>query len=606
MSEVAANPAQADDGKRPSGGAGRAVPSFLSQAKVIAFVTLISRLLGLAREMIAANFFGAGVLWSAWKVAFTIPNLFRKLLGEGALSAAFIPLYAQAVKREAKGEDAGGRGQQDGIAHAGREAGPGSDPEPRTLSPELSSANEFANASINLQALILIALTILGEGVLAVLYFFVDLRPDHLLCVKLAAIMLPYVMLVCGAALLGGILNVHHRFTAAAATAIVSNLCLIVAILLASRFFDLRTEAGRVAGVYWLSWAVLIAGVAQIALLLPSLRAAGFRFRLVLHFWTPAVRQMLLMTGPVALSAGVLQIGVMLDKGISFLLARGADDANTHFMLLGMEVPYPMAAGAAARLDLAQFMYQFPLGVFAIALATAIFPRLSRDAERDATGRPAQALVATDAFKRILRQGIEASLFIGLPASVGMVLVAYPAVALLFQQGRFTEFDTVWVARSTAIYSSAIWAFSLLQILSRAYYALHDTMTPLVWGAVNLLMNLIIELPLIWTGLAESGMAVGTLISFAIQALAMLWMLDRRIGGMGLRHSVAPVMKMLIASGVMYGVCIGVRALPIFPAGSGKLTWALQLAILMAVGGTTYFAVCLALGLDTLRHLRRR
>jgi putative peptidoglycan lipid II flippase len=591
----------------------RPAVSFISHAKIIGIVTFVSRILGLAREMIAAHFFGAGPLWAAWKVAFTIPNLFRKLLGEGALSAAFIPLYAQAVKAEQAAGAVGGQQSAVGsqqAAGSGQRAGVGNTDQSPESAPLLThnaqapSSLDFANASLNLQALILIALTLLGEIILAGLYFFVDLRPDHRLCVKLTSIMLPYVMLVCGAALLSGILNVHQRFTAAAATAIVSNLCLIIAILLGAQFFDLTTEAGREAGVFWMSWAVLVAGVAQIVLLLPSLRKAGFRFRLILHLWTPAIRKMLLMTGPVALSAGVLQIGVMLDKGISFLLAREAFDGATHFTLLGWSIRYPMEPGAAARLDLAQFMYQFPLGVFAIALATALFPKLATDAEPDATAR--RSIVAGDEFKRVLRQAVEASLFIGLPASVGMILVAQPAIRVLFEQGRFTDFDTMWVARSTAIYSSAIWAFSLLQILSRAYYALHDTITPLIWGILNLLMNLIVELPLIWTGLGESGMAVGTLVSFSIQSVVMLFMLDRRIGGMGLRHSASPIARMILASVVMFAACTALRWLPFYPQGETKLSAAFQLLLLMITGGATYFLTCALLGLDATKHLRRR
>src|SRR5438874_4763005 len=124
-----------------------------------------------------------------------------------------------------------------------------------------------------------------------------------------------------------------------------------------------------------------------------------------------------------------------------------------------------MAEGATQRLNWAQFLYQFPLGVFAIALATAIFPKLSADAV--APSHAADAPVP-ESFRSILRHGVEASLFIGLPASIGMILVRYPAVRLLFQHGNFTAADTRWVALSTAIYSAAIWAFSLQQILNRA------------------------------------------------------------------------------------------------------------------------------------------
>src|SRR5205814_7097809 len=150
---------------------------------------------------------------------------------------------------------------------------------------------------------------------------------------------------------------------------------------------------------------------------------------------------------------------------------------------------------------------------------------------------------APDQFKNVLRKGIEASLFIGLPASIGMIVVRTPAVKLLFLHGNFTAEHARLVALSTAFYSAAIWAFSLQQILNRAYYALHDTTTPLIWGIVNLAINTIVEIPLIWTNLGEAGMAVGTCVSFAIQALIMLWMLDRREGGLGLRESASPIIK---------------------------------------------------------------
>jgi putative peptidoglycan lipid II flippase len=299
---------------------------------------------------------------------------------------------------------------------------------------------------------------------------------------------------------------------------------------------------------------------------------------------------MLRLTFPVALGAGVLQISVLLDKGISFLLAEAG--GQTHFDLLGLSIRYPLAEGAAARLNWAQFMYQFPLGVFAIALATAIFPRLSSDAVDHDRSR----------FKTVLRQGVEAALFIGLPASVGMIVVRYPAVRLLFERGNFTFEDTRWVALSTAIYSSAIWAFSLQQILNRAYYALHDTLTPLIWAIVNLLLNLVVELPLLWTGLGEAGMAVGTLVSFSLQSVVMLWMLDRRVGGIEMRSSLVTIMKMLIAALVMWLVCTGVQQVPGYPSGTGKLVCAIQLLLLMTVGALAYFSACAAMGLATPIH----
>lgn len=528
--------------------------SFVSNAKVIGMLTFVSRILGLARESIAASYFGAGG-WSPFTVAFTIPNLFRKLLGEGALSAAFIPLYAQSVKED-----------------------------------PIEKARAFANASVNLLMLLLIGITIVGEAVILCIGLLGHLQADDMVALKFTAIMLPYVMLVCGAAFMGSILQVHKRFAAISAVPILLNLSLIAAILIAAHFLDLSTPAGRYTGGIWLSISVLVAGILQIMALAPSLRAVGFKFHPVLHFWTPGITLMLRKSLPVAISAGVLQLSVMIDRGLSYILAG---PAGSYFTFMGLKIPCVLDMGAAARLNWSQYLYQFPLGVFGIALATAIFPALSDDALDESRKR----------FRNILRSGIEASLFIGLPASIGLIVVRYPAIRLMFERGEFTSFDTFWVAKSTIFYAAAIWAFSLQQILNRAYYALHDMTTPLVLSIVTIVVNLLVELPLMWSPLKEAGMAMGTCVSFSVQALVMIYMLNRRVGGLDLHKSLIPIGKMLIASVVMGLTCWGVSRLPIFPAGTHRMGQLVQLSSLMAAGGASYVLACVALRLPVVKHV---
>jgi putative peptidoglycan lipid II flippase len=550
--------------------------SFLRHAKLIGGLTLMSRIVGLVREMVAAHYLGAGVVASAFTVAFTIPNLFRKLLGEGALAAAFIPLYAQAQKR------------------GGTETG--------------ESAADFAAASVNLLIAILLGITVVGEGVIAIAAHFSPAdRPDRILMFKFAAVMLPYVVFVCGGALLSAILQVHQRFGPPAFAPVLLNVIHIAVVLGGAAFLGLHgREDANSPGVvqlqaqlaFWLAVAVLIAGALQVVVLLPALRDVGFRFRPGIPAFTPAVRRMLVMSIPVAIGAGVLQLSVLLDKGLSYALQQGVNDAGqavTHFHWHGHLVRFPMELGAVRRLDLAQLLYQFPLGVFAIALATAIFPSLSAEAlDRD-----------RDGFKRVLRQGIEASLWEGLPASIGLILVAEPAARLLFQHGQITSHDAGLIANSTQWYAGAIWAFSMLQIINRAYYALHDTMTPLVMSFVNLVLNLAIEIPLLWW-LGESAMAVGTLISFTIQGVVMLWMLDRRVKGLGLGESAGPVGKMLLATAVMTVVCWSLRMSPLYPSGTGRRAWLAQLLLIAVSGAVVYFGVCYLLGLDMVQTLRPR
>jgi len=579
--------------------------SFLGHAKLIGGLTLLSRIMGLAREVVAGHYLGTGLVASAFTVAFTIPNLFRKLFGEGALSAAFIPLYAQEVKKET---EARSKEPESGTENGG---GATNDPRPRILSYHVPitnyqtrhSASDFAAASVNLLCVALLVITLAGE---AILFFCMwrdsSMRPDRMLMFRLTAIMLPYVLLICGTAFLGAILQVHHRFAAPAAAPIVLNVCHILVVFVGARLLHLRhgTNPALVVGLqtklaYWLSFFVLIAGVMQFSILLPGLRAVGFRFRPVLHFWTPAIRKMLRMSVPVAMGAGVLQISVLLDKGISVALMRGVDSAGNpvdHFTLLGHVIRYPMEMGAPARLNLAQFLYQFPLGVFAIALATAIFPGLSADAmDQDRTR-----------FKAVIRQGVEATLWEGIPASIGLILVRTPAVRLLFQHGLVSGHDAGLIAQSVLYYSGAIWAFSLLQILNRAYYAMHDTFTPLMMSVLNIVVNLVVELPLVWI-LGEAGMAVGTLVSFAIQAVLTLYLLDRRVGGLELRSIAQPVVKMCVASGLMWLACIGLQQLPIYPHAASRFVWLTQLCALMIVGGGVYLLTCKMLGVETMRQL---
>jgi putative peptidoglycan lipid II flippase len=568
MTTATADPSIVDDPPPPA-------KSFVHHAKLIGGLTLVSRFFGLGREVAVTHYLGTGWVASAFAAAFAVPNLFRKLFGEGALSAAFIPLYAQQVKTQST-----------------------------------EAANGFAAAAVNLLIAILVGLTVVGELVIAGLLVWAKLpgrpvREDFVLTLKLAAVMLPYVLLICGGAFLSGILQVHKRFGVPAATPIILNAVQIVVLLVGAHLIHLggradgtAVEAKQLRLAYGLAAFVLVAGALQVAVLLPSLREAGFRFRFVPHFWTPAVKAMLVRSVPVALGAGVLQLSVLLDKSITLLLVQGVDTHDqlvTTFRFMGRAVRLPMEIGALKRLDVAQFLYQFPLGIFAIALATAIFPGLSADAlDHD-----------RERFRAVLRQGIRASLWEGIPASLGLILVAGPATKLLFLNGHVSTHDADLIARSTAVYAGAIWAFSLLQIINRAFYAVHDMTTPLLMSAVNLAINLAVEIPLLWW-LGEAGMAVGTLVSFAVQSVVMLWMLDRKVGGLDLPHTLAPVAKMVLATAVMGVACYAVEKSPLYPHGDGRPAWAGQLALLLSVGVVAYLGACAALGEHTMADLLPR
>ncbi len=548
--------------------------SFLSHAKLIGGLTLLSRLMGLARDVVASHVFGVGIVATAFSVAFTVPNLFRRLLGEGALSAAFIPLYAQAEKRSKT--DTG------------------------------ESAADFASGSFNLLLLILIGITLIGEAILGwMLWADRDsARLDRRLLLQFTAVMLPYVLLVCSGAFLSAILQVHKRFGPPAFAPVLLNVCHIGVVAVGAWFLGLRGRDQQTDTVialqttlaFWLAIGVLVAGVLQVAVLWPALRAIGFRFNPRIAFWTPAAKQMLRLAAPLALAAGVLQLSVVIDEFVGWVFMQGMKDGSPveTFSLFGHVFRYPLALGAPRRIDLAQLLYQFPLGIFATALATAIFPKLSADALEP----------GHENFKRTLRQGIEAALWEGLPASVGLMLVCVPITKLLFQHGNTTPDDAVLIARSAFYFAGGIWAFSLLLVINRAYYALHDTVTPLWASVLNIVLNIAVELPLMWW-MGESAIALGTMVSFIVQAMVMLYLLNRRLGGLGAGQLGKTVGKMLIATLAMGLVVWAITLTPIYPNSDTRQAWIMQLVIQVGLAVAVYFGLCQWLGVNLLSQLRR-
>ncbi len=467
-------------------------------------------------------------------------------------------------------------------------------------------ANDFAAAAVNLLVAALVALTLLGEGLVFALLKVGSPSYDQALMLHLTAIMLPYVLLICGGAFLSGILQVHKRFGIPAAAPIILNACHILVLLIGAHLIHLNRHtapelvvARQITLSYWLAGVVLLAGCLQVAVLLPALKGVGFGFKFVANFWTPTIRRMLILSIPVALSAGVLQLSVFLDKGISYVLMDHVDAAQHAIRTMtwqGHSFRLPLELGARVGSTWRSSSINFRLAFLPSRWQRPSFPDWPNALDKD-----------RDRFRSVLRHGIEASLWEGLPASLGLILVAEPAARLMFQHGQISDHDAGLIARSTMVYAAAIWAFSLLQIVNRAYYALHDTRTPLIMAVVNILVNLVVEIPLLWR-IGESGMAFGTVVSFAIQAVVMLWMLDKKIGGLELGRSMSSIGKMLAATAVMGIICLGLRISPLYPHGHARGVWVIQLFSLLSVGAGVYLGTCWLLGVTMLDDLlpRRR
>lgn len=444
---------------------------FEKHARTFALLTMLSRVTGLARDATLSRVFGAGPLMDAFFFAFIIPNLFRRLFGEGALSAAFLPVYSE-LERD--------------------------DP---------AAASRLATLLITRLMLLLGAVVLVGEFLLWLAHALSAGDDMSHLSLRLMMLMLPYMPLVCLVALLGAMLQVHGRFGPTAAAPIILNLCIIGSAIGLSLMADDAGDADRARHVMVVACSVVLAGALQCMWALIALRRSARWVRTGPDV-RPHLSRVMHQAGPMMVGLGVLQLNTLFDGLIaSYPTTIGPT-------ILGRD--YPLDEGAMSAVSYAQRLYQFPLGVFGIAIATAIFPALARLNDHSL------------AFTATLRRGLRLVVFIGVPASAGLLLVRIPLTTVILQGGDFTADDTVRVANVLLGYGIAVWAYSMTHVLTRAFYAKGDARTP-VRVAISIVgLNLVLNCILIWTPLREAGLAWSTAVSAAIQAAALLFIAERR------------------------------------------------------------------------------
>ena len=480
----------------------------VGHAATVSGLTLVSRLSGLLRDAVLARFLGLSVAADAFFVGFLVPNLFRRLFGEGALSAAFIPRYAKL-----------------------READP-------------ALARRFVTAVIAALAALLAGLTLLGEAALWAAAQWSGWSERAALAIELTRWMLPYMPLVCVVAVLGGVLQVHRRFAPAAAAPILLNLGIIGACVWAGLFGD-DGDRGRAIAVTT-AVGVLIAGTLQLAWLwVAAWRVA--RPAWAVRGTAEPLRRTMRVMGPMVVGLAVYQLNALLDTLIAFALSAPVPDPGVapasagaaSFSVFGRAIAYPMLAGDVAALQWSQRLYQFPLGVFGIAIATAIFPALAAAAGRESPpdpGRPhtgngdTPAVRESDTFAGILRRGLRLTGFIGLPAAVGLVLVREPLVAAVFERGAFEAADVTRVATILTGYAVGVWAFTASQVLTRGHYAREDSVTPMRIALAMVGFNAALNLVLIWP-MGAAGLAWSTAASGTLHAVLLGRTLQRRTAG---------------------------------------------------------------------------
>ncbi|MCH2160459.1 MAG: polysaccharide biosynthesis C-terminal domain-containing protein, partial [Phycisphaerales bacterium] len=292
-------------------------------------------------------------------------------------------------------------------------------------------------------------------------------------------------------------------------------------------------------------------------------------------------RRVLWQSLPMILGLGVLQLNTFLDGLIAGWPAiTGQDTIFGH--------PYPLGPKDLATLTYAQRLYEFPLGVFGIAVATAIFPQLSRE-----VGDP-------DKFRATLRKGVRLAFFIGFPASIGIALLRDPIVAVVYQGFSFDVADVGRVSPVLLAYAVAIWSYSLNQVFTRAFYARREAMIA-VWIAIGVVvLNIGLNLFLVFgTSLGVAGLAWSTAICAIVQSLALLVALRRPLGtlfSVEVRRSVLRTVVAAMAMAVVLSLAL--MAIPSATSWAGQL---LRLVILIPVGGVVFVGLSALLGMHELR-----
>lgn len=539
----------------PDAGAEPSVPGIrlLSGLRITGACTLVSRVLGMFRDMATAALFGlgAGGVMDAFAVAFRIPNLFRRLFGEGALSAAFLPVFAERLERRGR-----------------------------------LAAWELTSAVLTVLAVVLLGVLAIGEGTCWLLWRGLGTESGGLVF-GLTAVMLPYLFFMCLAAQVAAVLNALGHFTMPALAPALLNVCWLVAVLFVAPW----AAPDKPGQAYVLALFVLLAGLLQLAVQVPVLRSKGYRFA---WNWTeaaPELKRIAAGMAPVMLGLAVMQINTLADTLIAWLLARSPGGPES-FEWFGRVVAYPMQEGAAASIYFGDRVHQFPVGVFGVALGTVLYPMLARHAARG----------ELDRLRADLNRAVRLVLVIGIPASAGLIVLAAPLAELLFRHGAFTTDDATRTARMIAGYSLGVWAYCGLQILVRAFYALGDRTTPAKVGAAVVGVNLALNFSLIWP-FAETGLALSTSACAIVEVLVFLQLLGRRLGPLDRAAIGRVAARVVFASALMVLACLAV--LSAGPAGPSLLDRLVRVAAPFVSGIAMYAAACWVLGIRELGEVLR-
>ena len=453
----------------------------LKNIGIVSFLTVVSRVLGVVRDEVQVAIMGGSVFIDAFVTAFTLPNLFRRLLGEGSLTAAFVP----------------------------------------TLQEELHEAGRAGAFRLLNKVASWLLLVTSGLAATAMLLFshsrvisWID--PKWYLAADLTVIMFPYLALICLTAAFNATLNVLEHFTEPALSPIWLNLSMIVSLAWAGRHFA-KTPLGE---VHWLCAGVLVGGFFQLAVPAAALMRAGWSPRLDLEL-APRVRQIAALMAPGVLGTAIYQINITVSRLLAFSLP----------------------VSIATEMFFANRFMELPIGVFAIAVSTVVYPLIARHAvERNF------ASMARDFHK-----GLRLIIVINIPAAAGLALLSQPIVRLIYQHGHFTAANAEAMGVLLAFFVIGLPFFSVVNLMVRAFYAVKDTATPVRVALIDFVVNLGLSLVLKhWLGAV--GLVLASTTAIIVQTVLLQRALIRKLPEMKFASLWPSLSKILAATLAMSAV----------------------------------------------------
>lgn len=510
----------------------------------VAGMTGISRIAGFVRDIMTAAILGAGPVADAFFIALKLPNLFRRITAEGAFSVSFVPLYSSTIEDE--GEEAA----------------------------ERFAGNAFAVMFSILSVFTVLAVIFMPYVLYAIAPGFADDPIRYEYAVEFSRVSFPYLLLMSLTALLGGVMNAHHRFAPFAFVPTLFNLSLIAALLLSSHF----PTPGHA-----LSWGLLVSGFLQLAFLWFCMKRARIRIVITRPRLDDKVRRVFRLMGPGLVGAGVVQLNLFFDIMIASFLAEGA----------------------ISHLYYADRLNQLPLGVVGIAVGTALLPMLSRALAR-AVKEGQENGEARDLFNRAL----EYCLLLALPAAAALAVIPLTLITVLFERGAFTAADSQTTAAILACYSIGLPAYIAAKVFSTVHWARHDTKTPVKISIIGVLLNIVVAVSLApFMGVVGIALATGLTawVQYVLHVRAVKILPQANLDERFRRNLPRIVAATCAMAAALYILAVLLQDWTFGASSAYKFA---ALAVIVSAGGGVYAASVLGLGIlsinDIKRNLRRK